>query len=241
MLDLLDVDIALLTEAKVPPGRVGVWSRRGTLGRDGAKRPWTAAVVSRHGVDEIKEARAQWRGRSRGVKFQNSRPGSWVAALVHTEPRPISAVALYGVMDDMADASVHRALSEISPIVDDPRYNSSVLLGGDLNVGTQWIGRDKRFNARDNIVLKRIEAYGFVDCLRATRTPGRLSGCRCDDGEDCTHVQTRRDARFPNVPFQTDYLYASKLLAARLRECRVLATPEIFDISDHAPIVADFR
>jgi len=59
-------------------------------------------------------------------------------SMVETELGPVSAVALYGLMDELSDASVHRSLSELSPVLDDPKYNKQVILGGDLNTGTQW-------------------------------------------------------------------------------------------------------
>ena len=85
-----------------------------------------------------------------------------------------------------------------------------------------------------------IAALGLVDCLRAKRAPGRLEGCRCLEGDDCTHVRTRTDRRYPSIPYQTDYLFASAGLASRLTYCEALASDERFAISDHAPIVADF-
>ena len=77
--------------------------------------------------------------------------------------------------------------------------------------------------------------------LRAKRAPGRLDGCLCLDGNDCAHVRTRRDRQSPNVPYQTDYLFASE---ARV-EAEFMRRPASeeslrFTISDHAPIVADF-
>ena len=59
-------------------------------------------------------------------------------------------------------------------------------------------------------------------------------------GDDCTHTRTRRDSRRPDVPYQTDYLWASRDLAERLVSCEALSQDEWFAISDHAPIVADF-
>jgi SRSO17 transposase len=41
--------------------------------------------------------------------------------------------------------------------------------------------------------------------------------------------------------FQTDYLFASKPMAARLISCEALTGDEWFAVSDHAPIVADFE
>jgi hypothetical protein len=86
------------------------------------------------------------------------------------------------LLDELSDASVHRSLSELSPILDDPDYNQLVILGGDLNTGTQWSKGEQAWNARDRNVLDRIEALGLVDCIRAKREPGRLDGCLCVDG-----------------------------------------------------------
>jgi endonuclease/exonuclease/phosphatase family metal-dependent hydrolase len=239
-LDGLDADICLLNEAIVPAGRRGVWSADGTVGRDKATRRWTAAVVTRFDSAAITDARPKWRQSKRSVPFQCSRPGSWVAARIETGLGGVSAVALYGLMDEFSDASVHRSLSELSPVIDDPKYSEQVILGGDLNTGTQWPAGDP-FNKRDRNVLDRLEALGLVDCIRAKRAVGRLTGCPCIEGENCSHVRTRRDAKRPSVPYQTDYLFASQKLAARLVSCASLATDEWFAISDHAPILAEFE
>ncbi len=240
-LDRLDPDVCLLNEAVVPPGRVAVWSETGTRGRDGKRRPWSAAVVSRFPTVAITDARPRWRHGRRDVPFACSRPGSWAAARVETPLGPVTAVSLYGLMDELSDASVHRSLSECSPVFDDPRYGDVVFLGGDLNTGTQWPRSEAEFNARDRCVLQRIEAYGLTDCLRAMRAPGRLQGCPCTDGDSCTHVRTRRDARHPGVPYQTDYLFSATGARFALASCQVLASDEWFEFSDHAPIVSDFQ
>ena len=60
----------------------------------------------------------------------------------------------------------------------------------------------------------------------------------CLQGDDCAHVRTRRDPKHPDVPYQTDYLFASPKLAS-LVSCEVLASDRWFAISDHALIVAD--
>jgi hypothetical protein len=201
---------------------------------------WTAAVVTPLDSSEIDDAKPQWRRSKRRVPFHCSRPGSWVAARVERGFGPITAVALYGLMDELSDASVHRSLSELSPVIDDPKYNRQVILGGDLNTGTQWPEGDA-FNKRDRNVLDRIEALGLVDCIRLKRPAGRLPGCPCVEGQDCSHVRTRRDPRGPSIPYQTDYLFASPRLAAGLVSCAPLATDGWFAISDHAPILAEFE
>ena len=80
---------------------------------------------------------------------------------------------------------------------------------------------------------------GGLPATNATR--GRLQDCHCTDGDACEHVRTRKDSHHPGVPYQTDYLFASKKMAACLVSCEALVTEEWFAISDHAPIVADFE
>jgi endonuclease/exonuclease/phosphatase family metal-dependent hydrolase len=236
----LSPDIALLNEATVPSERPGTWSREGTLGRDGKRRPWSAAVLTSHLHSEIRDACPRFRQNMRSVPFMCSRPGVWVAATVEPPGWPrITAVALYGLLDELSDASVHRSLSELSPLLDDPRYSEHVLIGGDLNTGTQW-PRGDRWMERDRNLLERFRVLGLVDCLAAKRKPGRLDGCTCQFGDDCNHTRTRRDPRHLSIPYQTDYLFASKALADRLASCESLATDEWFALSDHAPIVANF-
>ena len=239
-LDRLEPDISLLNEAVVPADRLGVWSETGTHGRDGKRRAWSAAIITRHPFVAIADAQPQWRHNRRDVPFTCSRPGSWVAARIETPVGPVTAVSLYGLMDELSDSSVHRSLSECSPVFDDPRYGDFVVLGGDLNTGTQWPQSESQFNARDRGVLHRIATYGLTDCVSAMRAPGRLQGCQCTEGEGCTHVRTRRDPRHPHVPYQTDYCFATTGARLRLVSCEVLASDEWFALSDHAPIVADF-
>jgi hypothetical protein len=218
----LKADIALLNEAKPPESATGI-SRLATAGRDGATRPWATANLSAHPLTEITDAVPSWRGRERRVPFVCSRPGSWIAGSVDIPGADqVTAVALYGLMDELSDASLHRSLSELSPVLDDPAYQQHVLLGGDLNTGTAWPATEP-FLARDRNLLERFEALGLVDCLARMRTPGRLPRCRCTFGDDCTHTRTRRDRRWPQIPYQTDYLWASRPLAQHLVSCTALA------------------
>jgi hypothetical protein len=75
----------------------------------------------------------------------------------------------------------------------------------------------------------------LVDCLLRDRPAGRLDGCRCPFGDECPHTRTRRDKRWPHIPYQTDYLFASAALAERLLSCQVLPEDEWGPFSDHFP------
>ena len=239
------VQVALLNEAKVPPGANAIFEQEGTKGRDGKPRAWSTAVRSDLVLDEIRDARPRnYLGHERTrLPFANSRPGSWTAATIHVpDLGPVTGIALYGLLDDLSDASVHRSLSEVSPIFSDPRYRERVVLGGDLNITTQW-PEDGGLLDRARGVLERIEAYGLADCLMDRRGSGRLIGCTCAL-EPCTHTRTKWDARLMDggYPHQVDYLFASRQLVedGRLLKCEALPPEEWRDYSDHAPIVAEF-
>ena len=176
------VDVALLNEARISlltkwqkadPGAV-LFNAEGTVGKDYTRKVYSAAVHSKHGAVEIRAARAKsLRGRRPKIDFAraNSRPGSWIAATVPSEKGPVSCISLYGFCDELGDASMHRSLSEVSPILSDPDYCDLVLLGGDFNTFT---GHALPGHAeRDRVTLERIEAYGLVDCL-AERAKGPL-------------------------------------------------------------------
>lgn len=239
----LSFDVALLNEASVPlpEGIDAVYEPEGTVGRDGYPRRWTAAVASQHKPRRIDDARpVSYRGRRPNVDFVVSRPGSWIAAVVPVpEVGDVTCVSLYGLLDELSEASVHRSLSELSPLFSDDRYRRHVLLGGDLNTGTQW-PRGRHLDG-DTALLARIRAYGLVDCLEKVRKPGRLANCRCVYGDGCTHTWTRRDPKQPEIPLQVDYLFASATLAERLRACDALSPLEWQRFSDHSPIVTTFE
>lgn len=236
----LNADIALLNEARVPSAGLGERDSLGgqrTIGRDGYDRPWATAVVSSYPMREIDDARGSRKGKPIPIEFENSRPGSWTAASVTTpDLGEVTAVSLYGLMDEKSDASVHRSLSELAPLFEDDRYNRNVLLGGDLNTWTGW--KPGAHLDRDRVVLERIAAYGFVDCLAKTRQPGHLADCPCGLGDDCSHTRTRIDPRYPGIPYQMDYLFASSALAERLATCATHSAED--SPSDHFPIVATF-
>jgi endonuclease/exonuclease/phosphatase (EEP) superfamily protein YafD len=189
-----------------------------------------------------------WPHRSPDIAFTNSRPGSWVAASVSVGSEKIACVSLYGLLEELGDASMHRSLSEISPLFSDPRHEGLVLLGGDFNTST---ATDVEHRERDRIVLDRVKAYGLRDCLAEWREKNDLPplvGCRCDD-EPCRHTLTRLT---PNkegeerpwqerVSKQVDYLFASGALADRLDGVVEIEPEEWETYSDHRPIIVMFR
>jgi hypothetical protein len=243
IVETLAPDIFLLNEARVPKSLPSSHLRGGerTIGLDPKKRDWATAIHSPHEIIDLPDD-IRTSGTLR-APFANSRPGSWTAAVIRV-PRvgSVTAVSLYGLLDERSDASVHRALSDLTPLFEDRRFNKLLVLGGDLNTWTGWPAGSHHL-ARDESVLRRIEAFGLVDCLVATITRddrGPLEGCPCSYADACRHTRTRIDRRKPEVPYQMDYLFASPALAERLLTCEAIDDMGSDSPSDHFPIRATF-
>lgn len=270
------VKVALLNEADVftlrsineaaerqGPSIPAAFSEDGTRGRDywtmqGNRRlkdrmRHTAAVLAPSGLTPLGEhaVRAEspsYPHRRPDIPFIAHRPGTWIAAKTSIGTQDIACVSLYGLMDELSDASMHTSLSEISPIFSDPAHKDLVLLGGDFNTSTAVeVGRE-----RHELVLDRIEAYGLKDCLKDWRRDqglGPLAGCPCNAPATCVHTLTRlypdkagKQAPWPErIAPQVDYLFASPGLAGRVDEIVDIPPEEWESLSDHRPIVVRFR
>jgi len=264
LVERLDVQIALLNEASCAYLRganaqareqgfpePAVFSDIGTIARDPKTRKrWSAAVYSRLGPEllDADSVRAQSEWRAAEIPFRPSRPGTWVAAKVPVGPESISSVALYGLIEEFTDASMHTSISEVSPLFNDPTYQGTILVGGDFNIGTALAGVDSRRSAN---VLERLEAYDLADCLETWRLKTglpTLSGCPCRD-DPCLHSLTRLYPAEPDsltpwperIAPQVDYLFASRELADRVSGVHEVPPEEWEQHSDHAPIVVEFE
>lgn len=254
--DLADADIAILCEATGVPAlaeahglkAIGNGSTKG-LGcpcpaPDGCTRRRYSTAIA---FPETKRAADGLVRRGEPLPLRPSRPGSWVAARVEIGETAITAIALYGLYDEPYIASVRRSLAELVPLLEeeDAEY---LVLGGDLNI---LAGKPPSKRAHPgHEVLEEIRSYGLVDCLEAALPPDRyqdgvlradMDNCRCRLHERCTHTRTYYDDRWPHIPYQDDYLFASTALAAddRLISCFALRVGP-GSPSDHAPIVAVF-
>jgi hypothetical protein len=89
VLDALGPDLALLNEARAPEenGERILGGRR-TLGRDGYKRPWAAAIDARYELCEIHDARATRYGRTIDVPLRTHAPA---LGSLQSPPYPDSA------------------------------------------------------------------------------------------------------------------------------------------------------
>lgn len=204
-LDALAADIALVQEGIPPPGRDGVVWRE-----IGGTRRWGSGVVS-YGLP-MKEV----------VLLSDSHPGCVaVAELTLPDGSVLTAVSMYGLIDPdgYATTTVHRIISDLVPVL--VEKGRQVILGGDLNISTQF---PSPWRAQHKTVFERLKAHGLHDCL------GKFFP---------THVQTQRHPR-STVPWQNDYLFADRWLFRRLKDCRPVDEPRAWEISSHCPVAAVF-
>lgn len=162
-------DIALVQEA-VPPSSLS----KVVYKEIGNGRPWGSAVV---GFSCAVTAITECKGRcnSQPVDLHRTVPGSVAVASAAVEGRTMTFVSMYGVIEDgYADTTVNRQLSDLVPLFDNPSASEALLLGGDLNITTQWVGGQTRYRAWEAVTLQRLSAFGCVMCWTACGPMARL-------------------------------------------------------------------
>jgi hypothetical protein len=230
--DEIRADVALLQEAVRPVDAHSVWHPIDRGPRRG--RRWGSAVVG-FTVEVEEVTMAQGRANSASQLLGRTWPGSVAVAKTGAGQPALTFVSLYGLIDaGYADTTVNRQLSDLTPLFDDPAHEKRLVLGGDLNITTQWTGSDKRYGIWEAVTLKRIAAFGLVDCLDLLRPPGLLEGCACSDGDRCRHIQTQRH-HWSTRPWQNDYLFASAALTSEniLKQAHVHDSDAIRALGDH--------
>ncbi|MCZ7528917.1 MAG: hypothetical protein M5U31_00365 [Acidimicrobiia bacterium] len=225
-------DVALVQEALPPP------MLRSVLFRPiYDHRPWGSAVVGLD-TDVMDITRAKGRENSRPHDLRRTWPGSVAVGSIEVGGRQITLVSVYGLIDDnYAVTTVNRILTDLVPLFDDSNLGKNVVLGGDLNLTTQWTGSDARYLPWHQATFQRIEAFGLRDCLDEFRADGPLERCGCDDGNACRHIHTHIRGE-KDRPWQNDYAFASESLFDEnvIAGAQVLDTPELRKLSDHLPL-----
>ena len=196
----------------------------------------TGIAVTKHGVEFLQVPVTEL-GAAGDGEIGSTHPGQFTIVKVPWGKYELTLISLYGIFHDgFADASLHRALSDLTPILE---RKSPVLIAGDLNT---FRGHTLKGTApsqglrRHDTVFSRFAAFG-LECLGPFSSAGPLKDCPCLDGVNCTHIQTYRHMnQVDHRPFQLDFVFGSKVVQERMISCRVLDDARWWAESDHAPI-----
>lgn len=232
-------DVVVLTEARVPKtgvpeGWTAVWDPNGV----GSRRRWGVVVAGR-GVELVRLTSVK-----RGLRTHSLTP-PWPATLEVVDvivggSRWATVAGMYGltVRPDGSSCghgrySVAALIDAIGPLLESER-GERLVVAGDLNL---W--------PRD--VSRHFLDVGLFDLIEMTRDerPALEKCANCKGRPDkCGHLWTHKNGNSPNAAVQQiDFIYASEEIAADLDTIfgGVGGFPDSWDVSDHAPVVAEFR
>lgn len=240
-------DVALLQEAQPSGQSPGVVYRGTGIYDDRKEKPkdlgWGSSVVSfGPSIRPIESAVSPFGANP--IPVLRTFPGSVAVAEIQG-PDPLVVVSAYGLIDrGYADCTVHRILSDLTPLIDERRARRMVI-AGDLNITSQWSsthrsflkGRHRECLARDLNLLERFKALGFHNVVVRSDSP--LPGCECYAGDSCRHVQTQRHQR-STFPWQNDYVFVTSDILERRPSLEVFDRDEAWELSGHCPVVIEF-
>ena len=230
-------DLMLLQESGVPTGM----PRTRYVHRELAgSRPWGSAVVacSDAATLELAEIDAV-RSKFGSTRFSmlGTTPGAVIVARANIPViGPITCISVYGVINVYAQTTMFRIVADLIPLFDSSD-GERVVLGGDFNV-TDAIRGDAVELPRYRSILNAVESLGLVNLAKvAPERPVPIPDCPCQK-KDCYHLHTYTWGG--NQGTQLDWLYATPDLAKHCTGIR-LDHEVLGNLSDHAPIVADFN
>ncbi len=247
-----DADIALLQEATEPPADVaGIFDvNPASWQTDGAgkSRPWRTAIVKLSDRVGVQWHEAKPPNDAHPGELAVSRMGTLAAATVTpSSGEPFIVVSMYALWERphsttrsrwiIADASVHRLISDLSVFVGQ-QANHSIIAAGDLNILNGYgDGGSAYWASRYATVFSRMSALGlpFVGPQapagrRAEPWPEELPQTSDNVPTYHTNHQTPTTATR-----QLDFVFASNSLAERVN-VRALNEPDQWGPSDHCRV-----
>ena len=229
--DTIGADVAVLTEAKPDPA--STYSQVYKEGGLGKNKRWGTIVAARPGLTLGEVPHVKYRFRS--YELYRTVPGSVVVCdVLSGEKRLLTVVGVYATTVDRDGESVGHGAYTTTDIFDDldmlfaSRNDRGVIVAGDLNL---WPNDAHRYMADVPLV-------DLVEHTADQRPP--TPDCVCEAPKPCHHIWTHKNRSGEKFQ-QIDYLFATPDIADRL----VALTggpegfPDIWEWSDHAPLVAE--
>ncbi len=235
--EVIDADLMVLTEAKVPKDGVpSPWEAQWDPDGIGPNRRWGTVLAGR-GVELVPVTEV---GVGRKV-YPISPP--WNAVLQIADViiggyRWATLVGMYGLtVNSVGNScghgghSVPTLLQTIQPLLESDR-GSRVIVAGDMNLWPRHVSF-------------QFERLGLRDLIEWTGdTRSALQRCaNCDGDPRCRHMWTHKNGNSPNASVQQiDFIFASDDLSGELIDVQggVADYPDSWDVSDHAPVTATF-
>ncbi|MCH7526242.1 MAG: hypothetical protein IID39_02290 [Planctomycetes bacterium] len=258
LVQMKDVDAAILQEAKPPPDDVKnqvaldmdpPWYTGGA----GLHRPWRAAVVGLSKRVAMEPLVAKTIQDAEPGELAVSRVGTLAVArlMIPDTPRPFIIASMYGAWERpasvtesswiYADASVHRVISDLSALVG--RQNGHrIIAAGDLNILRGYGEEGSRYwKNRYETIFARMEALGLVYAGPTLPDGGIPPLVRPPElPADSTTVPTFRTSRSEpeSATRQLDFVFVSAELVGRV-EVRAMNDQAEWGPSDHSRLLIE--
>jgi exonuclease III len=212
LLDTINPDIALIQEI-VPP-EISYKSHNVLYHEIDGKRKWGTLIISKYPIH-------------REIYSNKCYPGAnalIVAEIKVTDKFLLTAVNVYGQLDadGYATTTMHHILSDLTTIL----YNKgsrNIIFGGDFNVSEQF--NEKYDCPSHKLVFDRIEDFGLINCTKKFYNK---------------HIQTHVHSK-SEFEWQNDYIFVSNNIIEQVTNCTVLNEKNILQLSDHYPVVIEFK
>ena len=169
--------------------------------------------------------------------LETQQEGNLVVAVVDSpQDEPLVLINIYGILRPhqenpkgtrLADPWIHRALSDLTYLLRGltrPKH-SNFILSGDFNNDPR-MDDISRFKDESKLIFDRIKSFGLEDCIKPSYPD---------------FVQTYRHNVPATVDWQLDHMFASRGPFRRLESVQVDHSQAVSSISDHNPIIAEFR
>lgn len=255
-----EVDIALFQEAKPPPSELTSqveidhpppWYTGGI----NSSRPWRAAIARFSDRVTMQPYKLGTLEAAEADELAVSRVGTMAIAKVSIKStgEVITLVSMYGAWESLAedtgsrwiiaDASVHRIISDISVLIG-RQQGHKIIVAGDLNILYGYgEGRSPYWKARYDTVFTRMEALGLPFVGPQAPDGGEQANPWPDElPKDSQNVPTYRTRiRQPETATrQLDFVFASETLTDRLR-VRAMNRLDEWGPSDHCRILIELE
>ena len=236
--DNVGADLVVLTEAKPDYSSCGDgWSFVYKDGGIGGRRRWGTSIGAyEHTLRDVTNGV----GGRNGFAIEHHYPGYVTIADLVDDEDDSTLCTVVGIHAPLLDRdgnklkwggeSVDVIMEDLAGLISS-RRGEMLIIAGDLNIHPGHVPPSLYEN--------------FIDVIEATadlREP--LPGCvNCGLGEGCGHLWTHRNGKTQNAAVQNiDYVFISEALGEVLTGAGGgdFTFPEIWEYSDHAPVVVDF-